>query len=141
MSRAIAQQLRALADQLEGSPASGFVGPGIVVIDGAAINLAEPIAADWLPGMEAQQFSQRGSIVGEPSNANPTIGPRRSPAGYPLQYPGVRWDGYGTPSGPAQVLYNGVTFPNDAAVLEYRAASAVRDANLASYRWPTSAPR
>jgi hypothetical protein len=136
MSRAIAQQLRALADQLEGGPGGGMVGPGIVAIGNAAINLAEPVNADWQPGLSAQQFSQQGSIVREPSNA-PEGMPRRSPAGYPLHYPGVRWDGFGVPIGPAQVMFDDVTFPDDNAVVAYKAASAVRVANLAVHRWPT----
>lgn len=111
-----------------GAVSPAFVGPGPCVIDGAAINAAEPIASDWLVPMMSRELTRYGRIGNEPSNAPPGH-PRRSPMGYPLQYP-IAGDGTVAAGGP-RVIYGESTFADDAAVDDWKRAAAARDAELA----------
>jgi hypothetical protein len=110
------------------SPANsgGMVGPGIVVIGGARLNLEAPIRADWIPSMTDRELTQFGTHGSEPSNGTRFGKPLRSPAGYPLHYTP---DGFGGTRG-AQVYYDGVGFPDDAAIEAFKVAVRQRDANL-----------
>lgn len=98
--------------------------PAIVTIDGATLRLDAPVAADWKPSMEARELTRYGSFGNEPSNGAQFGQALRSPAGYPMVY---------TPDGAggfiyAWVNYNGVNFPDDAAVFAYKEAVRRRDA-------------
>lgn len=111
--------------------------PRIVTIDGASMEVAAPLAADWVPSMTDRELTRYGSFGSEPSNGAQYGQPIRSPAGYPLRYTPNGMGGFvGTPT----VVYDGQTFPDDAAVIAYKAAVAERDRNVSVYRWP-SGPR
>ena len=105
---------------------SGMIGPGIVVIGGARLNLEEPIAMDWKPSVTDRELTQFGTHGSEPSNGTRFGKPLRSSAGYPLHYTP---DGFGGSRG-VSVVYDGATFPNDEAVAAFKIAVAKRDANL-----------
>lgn len=122
----IAAQLRAIADQLDATPANGFVGPGVVEIDGAVLKLDAPLRSDWKAPMATREMTRYGRFGGDPSNA-PEGKPKRSPAGYPLHYP------IGG-SGPPRVGYGDTTHDDDAAVEAYKASVAVWEAQQAQYR-------
>lgn len=125
MSKAIAQQLRALADQLD-SGGGGQIEPGpyprIVVRDGASLMAEAPIALDWIPSMTDRELTRFGSFGSDPSNGMRFGQPLRSAAGYPLVYTP---DGMGSYRG-IQVVYDGVAFPDDNAVAAFKVAVAAQ---------------
>jgi hypothetical protein len=124
----IAEQLREIANQLEGQePGSGvgliYPGPnGLAIVDGVVLAIDEPIRADWKVSMEARAVCASGRIGAEPSNAYNSGLPKRSPAGYPMVY-GVGAFG---PQAPGRVRYGQDTFANDAEVEEYKQRVAAR---------------
>jgi len=124
----IAQQLRDIANQLEGGEAGnpvGMIAPGpngLAVIDGVVLAIDEPIRADWKVSMEARVVCSQGRIGAEPSNAYDSGLPKRSPAGYPMVY-GIGAFG---PAAPGRVKYDGATFANDAEVEAYKVEIAKR---------------
>jgi hypothetical protein len=119
-------QIKQLADEanalLLGGDDSGGHYPRIVTIDGAAVELHAPINPDWIPSMETRELTRYGSFGSEPSNGGRFGQPLRSPAGYPLNYVP---DGMGSYRA-VQVVYDGVAFPDDAAVEAFKAAVAAR---------------
>lgn len=123
MSKTIADQLRSLASQLDSQPAaSEYVGPGLVVIGGAALTVDEPIRADWEPPLVTVEMTRYGRVGYEPSNAFDSGLPKRSPAGYPMAYAVGQ---YG-PQGPGRVMFSDVTHDDDAAVELFKRTRAER---------------
>ena len=111
-------------------PVPTHAGPGLAVVGGVALDLAEPLATDWMPSDTLREFARLERICHEPSNA-PAGYPRRSPRGWPLFYAGVSWNGMGTPVGPPRVQFGNSTFADDAEVETWQRAAAARDANNA----------
>jgi hypothetical protein len=99
-------------------PAQNY--PRIVAIDGAALELYAPLAADWIPSMHARELTRLGSYGSEPSNGGQFGQPLRSAAGYPLIYTPDGFGGFRQ----VQVNYDGVNFPDDLAVQVYKKAVA-----------------
>lgn len=105
------------------SGGSGTEWPQVIEVDGVHLLAGAPINPSFKFDAQTKAYDNAHSYLFDPSNGAKCVPPQptRSPAGYPLFYA----IGAGNaPVGPARVLYNGNTFPDDAAVAAYIAAVA-----------------
>ena len=122
MTKQIAQQLRALANDLDGTTDTGpgliYPGPnGLVIIGGWVFAIDEPIAGDWKPSFELVERAARYGRIGvDPSNAFDSGLPKRSPSGYPMVYP----VGMFGPAAPGRIAYGSQTFKDEAELADHK---------------------